>query len=181
MKKLIFIFFFSVSLHLGAQGIYKSNEGEASFFSETPMENIEAHNKSISSFLNTGSKEVVFVIPVRNFKFRKALMEEHFNEKYLESDKYPDATFQGKINEDVDFSKDGVYKVTATGKMKMHGVEKQITVPGTITVKGGKLSLQSEFNVTLTDYNITVPKLVIQNIAEVVAVKINAGYVPYKK
>src|SRR5256885_15495964 len=103
MKKLVLILFTSLSIHLGAQGIYKSTDGEASFFSETAMENIEGHNKNISSFVNTGTKEVVFVIPVRNFKFRKALMEEHFNEKYLESDKYPDATFQGKINEDVDF------------------------------------------------------------------------------
>jgi hypothetical protein len=181
MRYLVILFFFGLSLQLNAQAIYKCSEGEVSFFSETPMENIDAHNKSISSFINTATGDVVFVIPVRNFKFQKAMMEEHFNEKYLESDKYPDATFQGKLDQQIDAKQDGEYKVTATGKLKMHNVERVITVPGTITVKNGNLALKAEFNIALKDYDITVPKIVVTNIAEVIAVKVAASYIPYKK
>jgi polyisoprenoid-binding protein YceI len=181
MKRIIFLVLVLASVHVYAQGIFKCNEGEISFFSETSVENIDARNKNISSFINTSTKEVVFVVPIRNFKFKSSLMEEHFNEKYLESDKYPDAIFQGKINEDLDFAKDGEYKVTAAGTMKMHGVEKAVTPSGTLTIKNGTLALKCEFNVALKDYNIIVPKLVVANIAEVIPVKLNANYVPYKK
>src|SRR5436190_4280874 len=166
MRHLVIFFLFCLSLRLDAQGIYKCNDGDVSFFSETPMENIDAHNKNISSFINTATGDVVFVIPVRNFKFQKAMMEEHFNEKYLESDKYPDATFQGKLDQQIDPKQDGEYKVTATGKLKMHNVERIVTVPGTITVKNGNLALNAAFNVALKDYDITVPKIVVTNIAE---------------
>ncbi len=181
MKKLLFFFLLTTSLNIKAQGVFKSNSGEVSFFSEAPLENIEAHNKNVSSLINTTTKEVVFVIPVWNFKFDKSLMQEHFNEKYMESDKYPDATFKGKINEDIDFMKDGEYNVTATGTMTIHGVEKLVTHSGTLTIKNGTMSLKSEFSVALKDYNITIPKLVIQNIAEIIPVKLNVSYMPYKK
>lgn len=179
MKKIIFLLL--ISIHANAQGIFKWSEGEISFFSATPIEDIDAHNKSVSSFINTATKEVVFVVPVRGFKFKNATMEEHFNEKYVESDKYKDATFQGKIKEEIDFSKDGEYKVTCPGKMKIHGVEKGVTPAGTLTIKNGTISLKCEFDVALKDYNIAVPKLVVKNIAEVIPVKLNGNYLPYKK
>ena len=182
MKKInLLVVLFAVHLATFAQPIYLSKTGEASFFSETPLENIDAHSKIVTSVLNTTSKEVVFKIKVRTFKFEKALMEEHFNEKYLESDKYSDATFIGKINETIDFTKDGVYQITATGKLNIHGIAKDRTEKGTLTIKNGQISISASFIVTLKDFKIEVPQLVMQNIAETIAVKVSADYMPYKK
>ncbi len=108
-------------------------------------------------------------------------MEEHFNEKYVESDKYPNATYSGKINENLDFSKDTTCSITSTGKIAMHGAEKEMTAPGTFTVKNGEATLESNFNLAVKDFNIEIPKLLFKNIADTVAVKINVIYQPYKK
>lgn len=108
-------------------------------------------------------------------------MEEHFNEKYLESDKFPNATYSGSIAGDFDLSKDGTYEVTSTGKIAMHGQEKEITTPGTFTVKDGEASLQSNFPLAVQDFKIEIPQLLFQNIADTVAVNINVIYQPYKK
>jgi hypothetical protein len=177
-----FIFLFiMVAFICQAQSIFTCKEGKVSFFSEAPMENIEAHSTSVNSFLNTSTKEVAFIISIRGFRFAKSLMQEHFNEKYLESDKYPNATFKGKINEEVDFTKDGIYLVTSTGKMNIHGVEKQITHTGKLTVKKNEINLVSDFDVAIKDYNITIPKLLFQNIADTVRVKMDVNYIPYQK
>jgi len=145
------------------------------------MENIDATSNSIQSILNTSTKSVAFIISIRSFQFIEDLMQEHFNEKYMESDKFPNATFSGKINEDLDLSKDGTYNVTSTGKMAMHGQEKEITVPGTFTVKGDDISLESDFQLVVKDFKIEIPQLLFQNIADTVDVKVNVGYQPYKK
>src|SRR5574342_668269 len=124
MKKIIliiFLLFFVFNVHTQ---LYICNEGSVSFFSEAPVENIEATNNKINSFLNTASNEIMFIVHVRGFTFEKDLMKEHFNEKYMESDKYPTSTFKGKINDPVDYTKDGTYNVTATGILNMHGVER---------------------------------------------------------
>ncbi|MBL4577836.1 MAG: YceI family protein [Flavobacteriales bacterium] len=108
-------------------------------------------------------------------------MREHFNENYLETEKYPKASFNGNINEDVDLSKDGTYEVTVTGKLLIHGVEKQRTMTGTIIREGDDISLKGQFQVTLSDHSIRIPKVVIANIAEVIDVKVSARYKPYIK
>jgi hypothetical protein len=161
--------------------VYTAKSGSASFYSEAPMENIEATSNSVQSILNTTTKNVAFIISIRSFQFKKDLMQEHFNEKYMESDKFPNATYSGKINEDIDLGKDGTYNVTTTGKIAMHGNEKEITVPGTFTVKNGEASLQSNFPLAVADFKIEIPQLLFQNIADTVAVKVNINYIPYKK
>ena len=184
MKKKLFILafiFFVKTATCTAQSVYSCKEGHVSFFSEAPLENIEAHSRGVNSFLNIATKEVAFIISIRGFKFQKALMQEHFNEKYMESDKYPNASYKGKINEDIDFTKDGTYPVTSTGKMTIHGVEKEITHTGVLTVKKKEINLKSEFHVAIKDYNITIPKLLFQNIADTVLVKMEANYIPYQK
>lgn len=163
-----------------AQNVYSASEGEVSFFSETPLENIEAHNKNVNSFIDVSHKQIAFVIPIRKFDFEKDLMEEHFNEKYLESDKYPHASFRGNITEDIDFSKEGKYKVTAIGKITIHGVERKQTYTGELVVKKGEIFLTSEFSVRPKDHNIIIPKIIYSNIAEVIAVKLKVKYIPYK-
>ncbi len=168
------------ALQLLAQ-VYTAKSGSATFFSAAPLENIEATSTNVQSILNTSTKNVAFIISIRSFKFKKDLMEEHFNEKYLESDKFPNATYSGSIAGDFDLSKDGTYEVTSTGKIAMHGQEKEITTPGTFTVKDGEASLQSNFPLAVQDFKIEIPQLLFQNIADTVAVNINVIYQPYKK
>jgi polyisoprenoid-binding protein YceI len=161
--------------------LYTASSGTVSFFSEAPLENIDATNTKVSSFLNTASNEVMYVVHIRGFEFQKDLMKEHFNEKYMESDKYPTSTFKGKINDAIDYTKDGTYNVTATGMLMIHGVEREINAPGVITIEKGQINLTSNFRVPLKGFNIEVPKLVFQNIAEVISIKVNTNYTPYKK
>lgn len=182
MRKYSILIFFLISFFNGiAQQIYTCKQGEISFFSEAPLENIEAHSKSINSFLNIATKEIAFIVPIRGFKFAKALMQEHFNEKYMESDKYPNATYQGKINGDADLTKNGTYEVTSKGKIMIHGVENEIMQSGTMTVKNNEIALSCNFMVAIKNYNITIPKLLFQNIADTINIKMNVGYVPLQK
>jgi len=182
MRKILILLSFATTcfLNLSAQ-VYTAKSGSATFFSEAPMENIDATTTSVQSILNTSTKSVAFIIAIRGFQFKKDLMREHFNEKYMESDKFPNATFSGKINEDLDLSKDGTYNVTSTGKIAMHGQEKEITVSGTFTVKNGEATLQSNFPLAVKDFKIEIPQLLFQNIADTVAVKITVIYQAYKK
>ncbi len=169
-----------IAVGLMAQ-VYTAKSGSATFFSEAPLENIEATSNSVQGILNTATKSIAFIISIRSFKFKKDLMQEHFNEKYLESDKYPNATYSGTINEDFDADKDGTYDVTCTGKIAMHGEEKEITVPGIFTVKSGEVVLDSDFSLAVNDFKIEIPQLLFQNIADTVAVKVNVTFQPYKK
>jgi hypothetical protein len=170
-----------IVININAQNVYSTKTGHASFFSKAPMEDIDAHNEKVGAVLNTTLNEVVVVVSIKNFVFKKALMQEHFNDDYLESDKYPDATYNGKINEKVDYTKDGITEVTTTGKLKIHNTERDVTIKGTVTIKNGIITLHTEFNVALKDYNITIPKLVIENIAENILVTIDCPLALYVK
>lgn len=147
---------------------YLTKTGTISFFSAAPLENIEAVNKQVTAMLNPSTGEVAFKVLIKSFVFEKALMQEHFNENYMESDKYPDSRFSGKVTDfkKIDLKKDGVYPVVAEGDLTIHGVTKKISAPGTIEVKEGKLHIKSKFNVAVADYNITIPKAVANNIAK---------------
>lgn len=164
-----------------AQDIYSCRNANLSFFSSAPMEDIEAKTDKAVSAINIKTGAVYFKVPVNTFKFRKKLMEEHFNENYLETEKYPYAEFKGKFSNPVDLSKDGTYDVTVEGILSIHGVDKAYKEKGTITVQNGKLTTLSKFNVRLEDHKIKIPTLVIKNIAEVVEVTVNATYVTAAK
>lgn len=161
--------------------IYMAKTCEIVFFSEAPLENIEAKNTAAKPILNTSTNDIAIRVPIKGFVFAKPLMQEHFNENYMESDKYPNGTFKGKINEKIDYTRDGTHKVTVTGKLDIHGVEKDRTLEGTLTIKGGEITLNSKFWVALEDHKITVPKVVFQNIADKILVTINSTLIPYKK
>jgi len=167
----------AVSLSANAQKYYTKN-GNISFFSKASLENIQADNNQVMSVLNTQTGDMQFSVLIKSFHFEKALMEEHFNENYLESDKFPKATFKGVISDvsKISFTTDGMYSVSVSGDLTLHGVTKKITSTGTITVKGGKISADSKFNIKLADYNVSIPKLVKDNIAESVEVKVVALY-----
>lgn len=184
MRNVILIFVALIGLqgyNVNAQSIYLATGGNGSFFSVTNVENIDAKTNSLTSVFNTATEEIVFTVPLRTFKFKSSLMEEHFNEKYVESDKYPNATFKGKINETIDWTKDGIYDISSTGIMNLHGVDQTRTEKGKATVKEGNIIIDCTFNIKLTDYKIEVPKLVMSNIAPDLDIKVNCTYAPYKK
>jgi hypothetical protein len=146
-----------------------------SFFSKASIEDIKGENTKAMSIFNSETMDIVFSIPIKEFEFDKALMKEHFNEKYLESEKFPMATFAGKVS---GFSKEtnGDQNVTAKGKMTIHGVSREIEVPGGITVEGGRLIVKAVFKIKLADYKVKIPQLLWKNIAEEVEVKIDFVY-----
>jgi hypothetical protein len=166
---------------LSAQPVYTLSEGVISFFSESPLEDISAENKSIRSILNTSSHEIAFIVPVRQFHFKKALMEEHFNEKYLESDVYPMATFKGTLSGMNDITRDTVWPATASGTLRIHGIDRPVTCTGTVEMKKGTITVRSTFRVALEDYRVPLPKLLTQNIADTIDVRIVSVYTPYQK
>jgi polyisoprenoid-binding protein YceI len=151
------------------------------FFSKTSMKDIEASSNTAKPVLDAASGNFQMRIQNTSFKFESSFMQEHFNENYMESEKYPYDTFKGKINEKVDYTKDGEYKVTCTGTMEMHGATQQITTNGTITVKGKEVTIVSKFKVKPADYKIKVPSLYVKEIAEEIDVDINTVMEPYKK
>lgn len=161
---------------------YLTRNGHISFFSSTPIEDIEAHNYQASSIIDTETGDIAFTLLIKGFQFEKALMQEHFNEKYMESDKFPKATFKGTITniEEVNLNEPGTYTVTVSGELTIHGVTKEVTSQATITHKEGKLIAKATFPVTVADYNITIPSVVRDNIAKVVEVSVDATYDPYK-
>lgn len=177
----ITLFLLLLNREAKSQLVYSTSKGEATFFSKAPIEDIDAHSQQLSSFINTSNNEIAFVIPIRSFHFKKALMEEHFNEKYIDSDKYPNATYKGKINEKIDFTKDGSYRVTSTGKFTIHGVEKQRTDTATLVILANQFTLSGSFDVSLKDHHIEIPTLLFKNIAEIIKVNFNAIYSPYQK
>jgi polyisoprenoid-binding protein YceI len=156
---------------------YTIEKSRIVFFSDASIEDIKAENIKTSSLFNVSSGEVVFAIPIRDFQFDRALMQEHFNEKYLESDKFPKAIFQGNF---LNFKLDevGEQVVNASGKLTIHGVTREINFPGTIEVIPGKLVARSKFMIKLEDFKIKIPQLLWQNIAEEVEVKVEFIYKP---
>jgi len=161
-----------------AQNIYITKTGQVAFYSKTPLENIDGVNNEVSSILNTSTGELVFTLLVKSFHFERALLEEHFNENYMESSKIPKSTFKGKITNltAVNFAKDGNYNANVDGDLTIHGVTQKVTAPGTITVKAGKITAVSSFKIKIKDYGIKIPTLVADKIAEVVEIKVNCVY-----
>ncbi len=147
-----------------------------------PVEKIDAINNEATSFLNKATGDVVFAVLVKSFRFEKALMEEHFNENYLESGKFPKAEFKGKITNlaDVNFAKDGDYAIKVSGNLTMHGVTQVVTADGTISIKGGKIHAKSKFSVKLADFKVDRPSVVADKIAEKATITVDASYEPKK-
>lgn len=157
---------------------YFSKTGKISFNAQASLEKIEAQNTSASTVIDATTGAVEWGVLIQGFKFEKALMQDHFNENYMESSIYPKAKFKGKIDNPaaVNFAKDGQYAVSITGQMEMHGVTKQLTIPASITVKSGAMSARSKFVVLLVDYKIEIPKLVADKISEKVTIEVMADY-----
>lgn len=184
MQKVIGIVLTFLALVFNSQAqIYTAKQGSTliTFFSSAPLEDIEAQNKGAVIIFKTTTNDIQIRVSIQNFKFKNALMEEHFNENYMESTKFPNAEFKGKINEPIDHSKDGEYKVTITGVMEIHGVKREITLNGTLTKVGNEYKIQSKFQVKVSDYDIKVPSMYVKNIAEVVDVSIGSTLEAFQK
>lgn len=183
MKKLILSIALVVAGYASsvAQDVQSSKTVNISFYSSAPLEDIEAKTSNGTSVITTSKNDFFFLVPIKSFTFKSSLMQEHFNENYLESDKYPDARFTGKVNEEIDWKKDGVYNVSVTGKLTVHGVEKNRTIQGTVTIKGGVISITSKFDISCKEHGIKIPSMMSEKIAETVAVTVNGTYAPYVK
>jgi len=177
MRHLIVVFALII-LGFQANGqLYMAQNGEVSFFSKTPLEDIDALNKQVGSIINTDNNEVAVQMRVTSFVFPNKLMQEHFNENYLESDKFPSATFKGKIREVIDLKVPGTYAVTAVGTATIHGITRPIEIKGNVVSTGDQLTLSCQFDIKLVDYKIDIPKIVFAKIAEVIRVSSKINYV----
>jgi hypothetical protein len=149
--------------------------GSISFFSKTNVENINARNNKVLAVWEIATGKIEFSALMKGFEFDKALMQEHFNESYVESDKYPKATFKGIIEnaKSISLSADNSYAVKVNGALSLHGVTQQISTNAIITIKNGIANATAAFSILLSDYNIKIPKVVADNINKKIDISIN--------
>lgn len=167
----------SVTLGVTAQNKYATQIGRV-WFQSKASETFEGTNKTAASFLDASTGDLAIRMLVKSFKFESALMEEHFNENYMESGTYPKSEFKGKITNltDVNFKKDGVYKVVVAGDITIHGVTKPQTADGTLEVKGSQIIAKSVFKITIADFKIEIPSLVEDKIAKSFNIEVELPY-----
>ncbi len=159
--------------------------GKVSFFSKTTVEDISAVNNQSTFVFDEGNGDISSKIAIKSFIFKKKLMQEHFNENYMESTKYPEATFKGKIDKInlIDLSKDTTYNVTCSGNLTMHGVTNKVSVSnGKMIAKGGKtVTLTGTLSVKLADYKIDRPAAVKDKISESITINIESACAKFNK
>ncbi|MFO7829648.1 MAG: YceI family protein [Bacteroidales bacterium] len=182
-KVLIFCAFMFLYIASTAQSVYFTRTGHIYFISQTDVIDIDADNNQVASFLDIESGKLQFAVLIKSFEFSLATAKEHFNESYIESDRYPKATFKGEINniENIDLKEQGTYQVHVTGDITIRGITKTIEVPAEIQVSNNNINARSEFVLAIADFNIKVPKVVEHRVAEQVTVNVNMDYAPYKK
>ena len=177
MKKIgVFVAgFLLISGLLQAQGKYFTKSGRITFYSNAPLEDIEASTKTVAAILDASTGTLQFSVLMKSFEFKKALMQEHFNENYIESDKYPNGEFKGSIvnNAEINYNKPGTYTAKVQGKLTIHGVTKDVATTGTVTVAPDGLKTTSVFNVTLKDFNIQRPSLVKDKLSNTIQVTVD--------
>lgn len=166
-----------------AQTRFLTKNGKIHFDCTTPSspESIDGTNDKVISIIDAGTGAIEFTLLMKAFYFAKDLMGEHFNENYVESDKFPKANFKGTVTNmsTVNLSKDGTYPVTVKGNMTIHGQTKEVTAPGTITIKGGAITnAKSDFKITLADFDVTVPSVVKDKVASQAKITVDLTYQP---
>lgn len=178
---IIGIFLLGLSPRLSYGQVWMSKNVTVNIFSETPLENIEAKTETAVAAFNEKTAKILVKIQIKSFVFPRKLMQEHFNENYLESDKYPIADFEGIIKNLPDFNANGTNQVSIKGTLTIHGVKREVELPATIIVSNNGVIGKSSFKVKCADYNIEIPKLVVKNIAEEIEIAILAEFKPIKK
>lgn len=167
---------------ISAQEKLFTKSGKIVFHSKASLENIEAQNKSVTCVLDSKTGTLQFAVLMKAFEFEKALMQEHFNENYVESHKYPKAEFRGVLvnNPDINYAKDGQYPAIVKGKLTLHGETRDVETKGSLQVKAGKVKADAVFSVALEDYKVSIPKLVKDNIAKTVSITVDCLLEPLK-
>ena len=168
----------SVCHELRAQKKYSTQKAALDFTSEAELELIKAASVEARGLIDPATNHFAFTVDINSFRgFNSALQREHFNEKYMESDKFPKASFSGKIIEQVDFSKDGSYDIRAKGDLDIHGIKQMRIIKGKIIISNGSLHVSARFTVPLSDHNISIPSIVSQKIATEIQVQFDASMV----
>ena len=162
------------------QGKFLCNEGNIVFYSHTALEDITAKNEEVASVIDAETGEIAVIVRISAFQFERKLMKEHFNENYLESEKYPKATFNGSIlnNPEVDYNTAGLYAVKLQGSMTIHGVSREIRAEGKLEVLQGGLHAKAKILLNPEDYGIKIPKVVRKNIANNLEIRIELTHRP---
>jgi hypothetical protein len=159
--------------------LFHATEGRISFRSDAPLELIKASSNSLVGIIDTAKKTFSFKVSISSFEgFNSKTQQEHFNENYMQTDKYPEASFKGKIIEEMDFARDGTISVRAKGMLNIHGVEKERIIKADLTIKNNIIILRSNFTVLLSDHNIPIPKVVYQKLANEIKVEVNTTLQP---
>jgi polyisoprenoid-binding protein YceI len=180
MKRLILsVIILTLVASVNAQKFMTKN-GFISFYGHTPMEDMKADNNQVASVLDISTGDLVFQVLIKSFHFDRALLEEHFNENYMESDKFPKATFKGKITnlQSVNFAKNGIYDVTVEGDLTIRDATNKINAKGTIEVVAGGLNANSKFLISPEDYKINIPGVVREKIAKNLEITVTIKYSP---
>lgn len=163
---------------------YFTKNGTLSFDATSPgsPENIMANNRTVVCVLDASTGDIQFKAAMKAFTFDRALMQEHFNENYVESDKFPDAKFTGTISKmaSITLSKEGSYPATVKGKLTMHGETREVETTGKITVANGKVTATASFSIVLNDYKVNVPSLVADKVSKTAKITVNCGLEPLK-
>jgi hypothetical protein len=178
MKKLFFFILIAFAANTLSSQKYFTKTGKINFESKTKIERIAGENNKATSVYDSQSGALEYSVLIKAFGFEKALMQEHFNENYMESTKFPKATFKGTVLKPsaINLSKDGTYTADIKGKLTMHGQTKEVVSKATFLVKGGKISANSVFKVLLADYKIDIPSVVKDNISKEVTISIETNY-----
>jgi hypothetical protein len=157
---------------------FVAKTGHIWFYSATPMETIEAHNRQVVSIFDASTGDIIINLLNKSFEFKVTLMQEHFNENYMESTKYPKSMFKGKVSNlnKIDLKKDGSYPAEVTGDLTIHGVTKNVTYSGTIEVTGGVVTAKAKFTVVPKDYGIQIPQIVENKIAKEMEITVEIPY-----
>ena len=180
MKHIALLFFLLITGYSANAQKFMTKNGFIGFYSHTSMEDIKADNNQVAGVIDTVTGDVVFQVLIKSFHFDRALMEEHFNENYMESDKYPKSTFKGKIANpgSVNFAKNGTYDVTIEGDLMIHNVTNKVSIKGTIEVVQGGLNANAKFKIVPEDYNIEIPSVVREKINKDLEVTVTMKYAP---
>lgn len=167
-------------LTLAAQGNFITRNGTIQFYSHTPIEDIKAVNNEVGSIINAETGEFVITLKMTDFNFKKKLMQQHFNENYVESHKFPKATFRGFItdNNSIDYSSPGEYDANVSGDLTIHGVTQTVETTGTILVKNNGIEARAKFELEPEDYDIKIPKIVRNKIAKIMEITVDMAFEP---
>ena len=179
---LLMILFFVAGIGYGQR--YFTKSGKLAFDATTPSspEKIKGKSHTAVCVLDTKTGALQFSVLMKGFEFDRALMQEHFNENYVESDKFPKSEFRGTVtaNDKINYTQDGKYKVEVKGTMTLHGESKEVVTNGELKVDNGKIKLEANFDVLLADYKVSIPGLVADKVSKTAKIEVDCALELFK-